>query len=331
MSNLIDLTGKTFGRLTVFKRSEGKNDSRESFWECNCKCGTKGKIVSGYYLRNGAIKSCGCLREERKKNLLGQTFTRLTVIKKAESTSKKKESLWECNCSCGKKGIIVRGSDLLRIDGKGKKSCGCLREERKQNLIGQTFERLTVVKKSEKTDKKGSIYWICDCSCGTKGHVVRGYDLLRKKGYRTLSCGCYKLEGKHTNLQEDRETLLIRYLYNKLKIRNRKKKFLDQIISQICFSKLIMEPCYYCGLSKSNVTYDKDYKKKKVKDVRTDFVLYHNGIDRIDSSKGYVNGNVVPCCKYCNMAKGDRMNDEFFDWVEKVYNHYVLPQDLNNQ
>ena len=29
------------------------------------------------------------------------------------------------------------------------------------------------------------------------------------------------------------------------------------------------------------------------------------GIDRLDSTKGYVNGNVVPCCARCNFLKSD--------------------------
>ena len=33
------------------------------YWECLCECGNK-TIVSASYLRNGKIKSCGCLRKE---------------------------------------------------------------------------------------------------------------------------------------------------------------------------------------------------------------------------------------------------------------------------
>lgn len=34
------------------------------------------------------------------------------------------------------------------------------------------------------------------------------------------------------------------------------------------------------------------------------------GLDRIDSSKGYVPGNVQPCCKECNRIKSDKYTTE---------------------
>lgn len=40
-----------------------------------------------------------------------------------------------------------------------------------------------------------------------------------------------------------------------------------------------------------------------------------NGIDRVDNDKGYVPGNVSPCCWVCNIAKGTMSLDE---WAEMV-------------
>lgn len=36
-----------------------------------------------------------------------------------------------------------------------------------------------------------------------------------------------------------------------------------------------------------------------------------NGIDRVDNTRGYEKGNVVPCCGTCNLLKGARTVDEF--------------------
>jgi hypothetical protein len=46
--------------------------------------------------------------------------------------------------------------------------------------------------------------------------------------------------------------------------------------------------------------------------------MYLNGIDRIDSKLGYVEGNVVSCCKICNSAKGDLTLAEFENWINKM-------------
>lgn len=59
MPAFIDLTGRTFGRLTVLKRSENVRPKR-TYWLCRCSCGALKKIGRGNLLR-GSTKSCGCL------------------------------------------------------------------------------------------------------------------------------------------------------------------------------------------------------------------------------------------------------------------------------
>jgi hypothetical protein len=54
----IDLTGKTFGRLTVLGRSPRK--ARHAIWTCDCQCGQRSE-VEGQDLRDGVSQSCGCL------------------------------------------------------------------------------------------------------------------------------------------------------------------------------------------------------------------------------------------------------------------------------
>lgn len=61
---LKDLTGQTFGRLTVIER--GDSDlSKQAKWICLCLCGVKRK-VQGYFLRNGLTVSCGCYNEDKR-------------------------------------------------------------------------------------------------------------------------------------------------------------------------------------------------------------------------------------------------------------------------
>lgn len=61
MGAFIDLTGKTFGRLTVSCRvGTHKN---KIYWRCECLCGNT-KDVSGSNLTLGKIQSCGCIKSE---------------------------------------------------------------------------------------------------------------------------------------------------------------------------------------------------------------------------------------------------------------------------
>jgi len=59
---LIDLTGNTFGRLTVIERAE--NAGKTTRWKCQCECGAE-TIVRQPDLKSGRTSSCGCLFSEQ--------------------------------------------------------------------------------------------------------------------------------------------------------------------------------------------------------------------------------------------------------------------------
>jgi hypothetical protein len=63
MGITIDLTGQTFGRLTVVSRSVAQRGN--SYWNCRCVCGVE-RRVSLPNLRSGHVRSCGCLSRESR-------------------------------------------------------------------------------------------------------------------------------------------------------------------------------------------------------------------------------------------------------------------------
>lgn len=58
----IEMIGKKFGRLLV-KREAGKDSKGAYMYECDCDCGNT-HTANGCKLRDGSIKSCGCLQKE---------------------------------------------------------------------------------------------------------------------------------------------------------------------------------------------------------------------------------------------------------------------------
>lgn len=72
----------------------------------------------------------------KRKNLIGQKFERLTVVKRGDDIicpSGKKDSAWWCLCDCQlslpeemQKLVLIRQSSLVT---GGTKSCGCIRRE----------------------------------------------------------------------------------------------------------------------------------------------------------------------------------------------------------
>lgn len=124
---LIDLTGQTFGNLTVVSRASNVNGKR-TMWNCVCSCGNQ-KIVCATHLRSGKTRSCGCATKEliSKKNLddlTGKTFDRLTVIARDDDYIQKNgrhRVRWLCQCSCG--ATLSVASDSLKHG--VTRSCGC--------------------------------------------------------------------------------------------------------------------------------------------------------------------------------------------------------------
>lgn len=70
------------------------------------------------------------------------------------------------------------------------------------------------------------------------------------------------------------------------------------------YKMVIENPCYYCG---------------------GDLPPTGSGTDRVDSSLGYVIGNVRACCMICNRSKSNSTENEFKDWIVQVYNHWGKP------
>lgn len=75
-TTLIDITGKTYGFLTVLERDKSPQyigHEQDSYWKCKCNnCGSI-KIIRGLSLRNGITQSCGCIKsygEEKIAKLL---------------------------------------------------------------------------------------------------------------------------------------------------------------------------------------------------------------------------------------------------------------------
>jgi len=77
------------------------------------------------------------------------------------------------------------------------------------------------------------------------------------------------------------------------------------------FLDITSKPCHYCGVA-SSITV------KNHACCTTDGFYVCNGVDRVDSSKGYTLDNVVPCCTQCNIAKLNKNIAEFLIWVLKT-------------
>lgn len=127
-----DITGQRFERLMVVKYSHRDERKRIAVWECVCDCGNT-VFAKGTHLRIGEVRSCGCLWRDtfngrtpsNFKDLTGERFDRLVVLKRMPNTTGYNTTKWLCRCDCGTETVADR-SNLI---GGRMKSCGCLNSE----------------------------------------------------------------------------------------------------------------------------------------------------------------------------------------------------------
>lgn len=67
-SNIKDLTGKRFGKLTVISQAENGGAFNSVRWLCKCDCGSVTTVYASALLSN-LTKSCGCLRSIGEENI----------------------------------------------------------------------------------------------------------------------------------------------------------------------------------------------------------------------------------------------------------------------
>jgi hypothetical protein len=158
-------------------------------------------------------------------------------------------------------------------------------------------------------------FYYCQCDCGNVISVVKS--LLNDNKRQTKSCGCLQKESikkLNHNRKFPTEEKPLNDMFGWYKRRAKDNQYEFEFTKDE-FKSFIKQPCFYCG-SEPEKLVRKDWE------VRGDYLIA-NGVDRIDSTKGYTKDNTLPCCKFCNRAKLDLPQSQFLSLVEKIYNHRI--------
>lgn len=139
-----DLTGKRFGHLTVVRIDKNKGKYGAIRWLCQCDCGNT-LIALGSNLKTGHSTSCGkgsCRKPRNFKDLTGQKFGKLTVIRKSDVRINNRLS-WLCQCDCGNTKVV----DATKLRTGKTKSCGCLTNNKPFNDMSKGESKTNLYKK----------------------------------------------------------------------------------------------------------------------------------------------------------------------------------------
>lgn len=179
-------------------------------------------------------------------------------------------------CECGNI-CIVDGSTLK----KRWQSCGCIR---KQSLIGQQFGIGTVVKLLD-TKITNNRVWEIECKCGKYYKATTNSLLFRN----TKSCGCLNhRKGKSNPLYKGHEDITGDY-WSKLR-RGAEKRSINFEISIEYAWELFKQQNKQCALTGWGIQLGR-------------WRFQTASLDRIDSSKGYMESNVQWVHKDINKMK----------------------------
>jgi D-beta-D-heptose 7-phosphate kinase/D-beta-D-heptose 1-phosphate adenosyltransferase len=177
------------------------------------------------------------------------------------------------------------------------------KKEKSINLLGHRFGRLIVIEDAGYINNRK--LWKCECDCGRFVKVKAKY-LLNSD---TRSCGCLKKDGKlnpNANYVGD-----IGLEYWNLIITGAKKRKIKFDITREYAWELFLKQNRLCNLSGLPLVFQKiNNHRSSPNRGRTTRTA---SLDRIDSSKGYIEGNVQWVHKKVNLAKHILSNDEFIE------------------
>lgn len=165
-----------------------------------------------------------------------------------------------------------------------------------------SYKYFKAIKPTNERDKWGSVYWLCECICGTEFKAVASKIRNTKD---SLSCGCIYRKGF---IKPDGYAAFSRIFRNYKS--SAKRRSLDFKLSEYQFKALTKSLCYYCGCLPS-ATIKSGFKSD-------DYV--YNGIDRLDNTQGYTLENSVPCCAMCNSMKSNHSYQDFISKCIEIAN-----------
>jgi hypothetical protein len=169
----------------------------------------------------------------------------------------------------------------------------CWGNEMSELSVGTVWNKLTLIKEPFKVEGRNARYITVRCECDREFEMaIYTFKFGHGKG-ACRSCACAKPDAPMN-------AWIHRYRVN---ARNKGRKF---ELTREEFESLVSSPCHYCG------------EPPSLRNVSTATKVPLNGIDRLDSSGGYLPENVVTCCSICNNMKGTMSYADFIDRCSRI-------------
>lgn len=166
----------------------------------------------------------------------------------------------------------------------------------RKDLVGQSFGDLTV------TSYTGKSKWEYLCTCGRKA-VINGKYLKSSAQYQCKNCS---YENRAVQMIDNPAGDIPREMWSSMR-RNAASRSLEVAISPIQAHEIYIAQDGKCALSGVEIAFRDQSKRKS-----------SASLDRIDSQKDYVTGNIQWLHKIVNRMKVDLPEAEFINWCAKI-------------
>lgn len=168
----------------------------------------------------------------------------------------------------------------------------------RRNLKGNKYGKLTVESRSERESEAD--IWICRCQCGRQ-HTTTGYKLINMMIDECTVCSQPKsVHGKIP---------AVMWAEIKRGGAKRRRKFEVTIEEASALFDNQREKCALSGVSISFAETCSGHKRRRETTA---------SLDRIDSKKGYVSGNIQWVHKTVNLMKQKLTQSEFINWCRLI-------------
>lgn len=185
-----------------------------------------------------------------------------------------------------------------------------------EDLSKKEFDKLVVIGPGpSKRYKNGKSYrtWECLCKCGKTVYPTTS----KLKSGHTRSCGCLRLKNISPRLSKDHPAWkgcgdISGSHWCRILANARHRKIEVSITIEYAWNLYLLQD-RKCKLS--GVPIDFSMSSKELVDG-----LLTASLDRIDSSKGYIEGNVQWVHRDVNYMKMNLLEDRFIDWCNIISN-----------
>lgn len=182
-----------------------------------------------------------------------------------------------------------------------------------KDMTGKKIGQLLFLEKAaNRTHPSGQVetYWKARCDCGS---IV---EIARSNVGRSQSClPCALVENGKKRQLPPGISLCNGVLADYKK--SAKQRGLEWSLTDDRAVQLFRGNCHYCGIAPSTVL------RTPLSYGGPSWTFVYNGIDRKDNSQGYIEDNVVSCCKFCQYAKRDLFYEDFLVHLRRAGNHQL--------